>query len=33
VDYANICNDDALMDKVEIYLNMLGAQMLDGIGG
>jgi hypothetical protein len=29
----HISNGDALMDKVEVDLNMLGAPMLDWIGG
>jgi hypothetical protein len=30
---ANISDDNALADEVEINLNILGALMLDGVGG
>jgi hypothetical protein len=29
----NVSDDDALVNKVEINLNMLGALMLDGVSG
>jgi hypothetical protein len=29
----NIFDGDALMDEMEINLNMLGTLMLDGVGG
>jgi hypothetical protein len=29
----NVSDDNALMDKVKINLNMLGALVLNGIGG
>jgi hypothetical protein len=33
VEDTNVSDDNALADKVKINLNMLGALMLDGVGG
>jgi hypothetical protein len=33
VEDTNVSDDNALADKVEINPNMLGALMLDGVGG
>jgi hypothetical protein len=33
IENANISDGDMVADEVEINLNMLGALMLDGVGG